>query len=86
MNIAFAFPISTSKHYEFSEFKHPPAGRTTLWIKGVEFFKVYEGLGSPLAFHGITPFVIVHRRVAEDAKRMNIFLSAERAERKKLSF
>ncbi len=29
---------------------------------------------------------IVHRRVAEDAKRMNIFLSAERAERKKLSF
>jgi hypothetical protein len=30
--------------------------------------------------------VIVHRRVAEDAKRMNIFLSAERAERKKLSF
>ncbi len=34
----------------------------------------------------ITNYAIVHRRVAEDAKRMNIFLSAERAERKKLSF
>jgi len=33
-----------------------------------------------------TKNVTVHRRVAEDAKRMNIFLSAERAERKKLSF
>ncbi len=30
--------------------------------------------------------VIVHRRDAENAKRMNIFLSAEGAERKKLSF
>ena len=36
--------------------------------------------------HSIGKKVIVHRRVAEDAKRMNIFLSAERAERKKLSF
>jgi len=29
---------------------------------------------------------IVHRKVAEDAKRMNIFLSAERAERKNSRF
>ncbi len=46
----------------------------------------------------LTFIVIVHRRVAEDAKRMNIFLSADpgeivkrfhwagTAERKKLSF
>jgi len=36
--------------------------------------------------HRFRTFLIVHRRVAEDAKRMNIFLSAEGAERKKLSF
>jgi hypothetical protein len=56
MNIAFAFPISTGKHYELSEFKLPPAGRTTLWIKSVKLFKIYEGLRSPTGLHGTTPF------------------------------
>ncbi len=30
--------------------------------------------------------IVTHRRDAENAKKMNIFLSAERAERKKLMF
>lgn len=56
MNIAFAFPISTGNHYWLSEFKLPPAGRTTLWIKSVKLFKIYEGLGSAMRLHGTTPF------------------------------
>jgi len=53
-------------------------------IRGTRVFNAQRS--GHICAYAVMKNVIVHRRVAEDAKRMNIFLSAERAERKKLSF